>query len=136
MILGAPLGRFPLGQIADLNFGILDATEEQDVAEFVGAIAALSGYLDATEAPDTAEFAGLRSEEGTLDATEAPDTAEMQGRVWAVFGAACQGKTVCVSGDRSIDPNVVASRSRDPDVVGSMRDRDTDSCRTWPRRAA
>src|ERR1700758_845145 len=97
MVLGAPLGRFPLGVIADLNDGILDATEDRDVAEFVGAIAALSGYLDGTEAPDTAEFAGLRSEEGTLDATEAPDTAEMHGRAWAVFGEACQGKTVCVT---------------------------------------
>jgi hypothetical protein len=136
MVLGAPLGRFPLGVIADLNDGILDATEDQDVAEFVAAIAALSGYLDATEAPDTAVFAGLRSEEGTLVATEAPDRAEMHGRVWAVFGEACQGKTVCVAGDRSRDPNVVAARSRDPDVVGTLRDRDTDTCRTWPRRAA
>src|ERR1700756_5602992 len=114
MVLGAPLGRFPLGVIADLNDGILDATEDRDVAEFVGAIAALSGYLDGTEAPDTAE---------------------MHGRAWAVFGGACQGKTVCVAGDRSRDPNVIAARSRDPDVVGSLRDRDTDTCRTWARRA-
>lgn len=126
MVLGAPLGRFPLGQIADLNFGVLDATEDQDVAEFVGAIAALSGYLDVTEAPDVAEFVGTRSEEGVLDVTEAPDEVEMRGRVWAVFGEACQGKTVCNEG----------RRAKDPDIEASLRDRDTDSCRTWIKRAA
>lgn len=168
MILGAPLGRFPLGQIADLNDAVLVAVEDADVAAFTAA-STFIGILDAIEADDIAAFVGrtttagildaiededqaaftvrvldvivgelaaiededrvsielLRGEVAYLAATEDEDTAEMRGRTWAVYGEACGGKTVCLDG----------RRAKDPDVEASLRDRDTDTCRTWKRVA-
>jgi hypothetical protein len=93
------------------TFAALAAREPADSASFVGEIAPAIGILTANENADRVAIRADKEETGVLEAAEALDQVSIRVRLWANITDVCAPKTVCAE--------------------GSLRDRDTDSCRNW-----
>ena len=105
---------------------VFDATEAADQAAVSGNVFdILTGELVVVEEADSAAVSGMTGLWLVLNASEEEDTANF--KTWALPFGRCQPKTICLVGERA----------KEPEMLGSMADRDTETCRPgWDKKAA